>query len=165
MQLVENKDAVSINSILDMEGREVVANALSMVLADTYSLYLKTQYYHWNVTGRTFYDLHNLFERQYTELAEAIDNIAERIRALGYFSPGTMSQFLNLTKIKEDQDFPSAQAMVKNLVDANEACAQSCLDAKNIAESKDPVSEDMMISRMAYHQKEAWMFRSILIEE
>src|SRR5690625_3946195 len=112
----EDEDNIEIST----EYRQAIANALSSVLADSYLLYLKTHNYHWNVTGKLFHSLHEQFEEQYTELVEAIDEIAERIRALGFRAPGTYKEFESLTSIEEDSDQPDAKEMVSRLVEGNE---------------------------------------------
>jgi starvation-inducible DNA-binding protein len=164
MQLVENKNAMSISMMSAMDGRGSIANALAKILASQYTLYLKTQFYHWNIVGPNFVSLHNLFETQYLELASSVDEIAERIRALGYFSPGSYIEFIKLTDIQEDESVPNSSAMLKNLLDATEKCIQLCLDTMNLCGNKDPVTQDMMIARMKLLQKNAWMIRSVMIE-
>lgn len=164
MQLIENKDAMSISIMSEMQGRENIANALAKTLANHYTLYLKTQFYHWNIVGPNFTSLHNLFKTQYLELASSVDEIAERIRALGYFSPGSHSEFTKLTDIQEDESVPSSPAMLKNLLDATEKCVQLCFDAMNLCGNKDYVTQGMMVTRMQVLQKNAWMIRSILVE-
>ncbi len=111
---------MSINIGINTENREVIVAGLSRLLADTYTLYLKTHNYHWNVTGPMFTSLHTLFEEQYTELATAVDVIAERIRALGEFAPGSYQAFSQLTAIKEETEVPGAEEMLKNLLDSHE---------------------------------------------
>tara|TARA_B100001989_G_scaffold230456_1_gene188511 strand:- start:76 stop:573 length:498 start_codon:yes stop_codon:yes gene_type:complete len=164
MQLEENKNAMLISTMSEIQDREAIANALSTVLANSYALYLKTQFYHWNITGKNFMSLHTLFEEQYTELALAIDEIAERIRALGYFSPGTFKSFMNTSDIKEDESVPTSSTMLQNLIDASEICIRSCMEAKELCEDKDDVTEDLMIARINVLQKNSWMLRSVLVE-
>ncbi len=163
LKIVDN-EAVDIG--LQKEQRAKVAEALSKFLASSYVLYMKTLYYHWNVTGKQFHSLHNLFEQQYETLHEAGDNIAERIRALGHFTPGTFADFLKNTSISEDSALPNnVNMMVKNLLRDNETCSQEARKVHNIAsEFQDEVTADMMIERMASHEEAAWMLRATLEE-
>jgi starvation-inducible DNA-binding protein len=141
---------------------EIVAG-LSRVLADSYSLYLKTHSYHWNVVGPMFHSLHAMFMEQYTELALAVDEIAERIRALGAPAPGTYRQFAATTAIVEDTDVPDAMEMVRRLVDAHETTARTIRSVLPIAEqAPDQVSTDLLVRRLDVHEKTAWMLRSLL---
>jgi starvation-inducible DNA-binding protein len=144
--------------------REAVAENLSRVLADTYMLYLKTHAYHWNVTGPMFASLHLLFETQYTELHNAADLLAERIRALGHFAPGTYKTYARLTAIPEDnEDVPAALAMVKNLVGGHEALSRTTRRAFETAEKGgDQATMDLLTGRMEASDKAAWMLRSHL---
>jgi starvation-inducible DNA-binding protein len=143
---------------------KAMADALSRVLANTYTLYLKTHNYHWNVTGPQFASLHTLFETQYTELAAAVDTLAERIRALGHVAPGSYAAFGKLSEIKEAPDSPpEAMAMVRELAGDNEALIRLAEKANETAdESGDVASGDMMIERMQVHAKSAWMLRAHL---
>ena len=142
--------------------RQRVAESLSRALADTYTLYLKTQNFHWNVTGPQFRTLHLMFEEQYTDLAEAVDEIAERIRALGAVAPGSFSQFSKLSSIQEATTVPSAQDMIRQLVSDNEAADCTLRETANIAEEvNDIVTADLVTQRMAVHEKAAWMMRSV----
>ncbi len=145
--------------------REQVAKALSGFLASTYTLYLKTQNFHWNVTGEHFVSLHSLFEEQYTELRDAIDELAERIRALGHVSPGSFREFTALSVIEEEEVQPvDAMAMVKALLHNHEQASQEARKVLEVAEAvSDEVTVDMMIERMTIHDKTAWMLRSILL--
>lgn len=139
------------------------ANSLKQVLADTYALYLKTQNYHWNVTGPNFKPLHLLFEEQYTELATAIDNIAERIRTLGEKAPGAFSIYAKLTKIAEADVNATAETMVKHLIESNEQVVDSLKQARNSArESNDDATEGLMIERITIHEKSLWMLKASL---
>jgi len=137
---------------------------LSKFLASTYTLYLKTQNYHWNVTGPLFHTMHVMFEAQYGELALAADEIAERIRALGAVAPGSYSQFSKLTTIKEaPHDVPKAMEMVKDLELSHESLAKQAHEIIEIATSlHDDVTVDMCVSRKGAHEKTAWMLRSVL---
>ncbi|HVY12302.1 MAG TPA: DNA starvation/stationary phase protection protein [Alphaproteobacteria bacterium] len=145
-------------------GRAEVSKKLSALLASTYLLYLKTLYYHWNVTGPQFVGLHALFEKQYEDLHVAGDELAERIRALGHFTPGTVQEFLSLSSIKDDSELPQpAEAMVRNLLRANEECSKEARHVLELAEKReDQVTADMMIQRMTSHDKAAWMLRAVL---
>lgn len=141
--------------------QDATAQALSELLADSYTLYLKTQNYHWNVTGPMFTTLHNLFEEQYTELAEAVDEIAERIRALGFRSPGSYREFGELATVEEAEGMPSAQEMVSNLVGDMAIIGRSAEKVMKAAgEQGDAVSEDLAIRRKDVADKAAWMLRS-----
>lgn len=143
--------------------RQSIADGLGKVLGDSYSLYLKTHYYHWNVTGPMFQTLHLLFETHYTELALAVDQIAERIRALGFPAPGTYSQFAKLTSVKEDTDVPKAQDMIRNLVEAHETVIRTSRTLLPKAEDvHDQVTADLLTQRLDVHEKTAWMLRSLL---
>ena len=144
--------------------REAIAEGLSRVLADTYVLYLKTHAYHWNVTGPLFSSLHLLFETQYNELHDAGDTIAERIRALGHFAPGTYAAYSRLTSIAEDNDsVPAALTMVRNLTLGHEALGRTLRAAFKTAEAGgDQATMDLLIGRMEASDKTAWMLRSHL---
>lgn len=145
------------------EKRIEVANGLSRVLADSYTLYLKTHNYHWNVTGPMFQTLHTMFETQYNELALAVDEVAERIRSLGVFAPGSYKQFIKLSSIQEDENVPVAPEMVKNLVLAHETLVRTARQVLPLAqEAGDEVSVDLLVTRMQTHEKTAWMLRSLL---
>ncbi len=140
-----------------------VADALSELLASTYSLYLKTQNYHWNVTGPMFTTLHTLFEAQYTELAAAIDEIAERIRAVGARAPGSFSAFTALTAVREETGHPDAKTMIRTLVDDQAAITDVARRLIDVAEPlRDQVSVDLATRRLDVHEKSAWMLRSHL---
>ena len=140
-----------------------VADAASRLLADSYTIYLKTHNFHWNVTGPMFTTLHTLFETQYTELALAVDEIAERIRALGYPAPGSYSEFQRLAKVKEATDVPKAQAMIKILVDDHETVAEGARALVAAAEAAgDQASADLGVRRIQVSEKAAWMLRSHL---
>ena len=161
MQTQDKNLAVDIG--IAEESRKEIAQGLSRVLADTYSLYLKTHYFHWNVTGPMFNSLHLMFEQQYTELATAVDDIAERIRALGVFAPGSYSQFTELSSIPETRDVPSADDMVRLLVEGNEAVAKTARSVFPSAEKGgDESTADLLTDRLRVHEKTAWMLRSII---
>lgn len=143
--------------------RAKIAGALSRVLADTYTLYLKTHNYHWNVIGPQFNDLHAMFMVQYTELWTSVDLIAERIRSLGHFAPGSYSDFGKLTSIGEDAEVPQAGAMIQNLLLGHEAVARTCREAFPAAdEASDQPTMDLLTQRLQVHEKTAWMLRSLL---
>jgi len=143
--------------------RKEIAGALSRVLADTYTLYLKTHNYHWNVTGPQFNDLHAMFMTQYTELWNSVDLIAERIRSLGHVAPGSYAAFGKLSSIKEDDDVPPAMKMVESLLRGHETVARTCREAFPIAEkAHDQPTIDLLTQRLQVHEKTAWMLRSIL---
>jgi starvation-inducible DNA-binding protein len=161
MQTQEKNLPVNIG--IEDENRKEIAQGLSRLLADTYSLYLKTHYFHWNVTGPLFNSLHQMFEEQYTELAMAVDTIAERIRSLGYFAPGSYSEFAELSSIKETREVPSAEDMVRLLTESNEAVVRTARAALPAAERGDDEStKDLLAERLRVHEKTAWMLRSIL---
>ena len=145
------------------EERRQVAAGLSRLLADTYTLYLKTHNFHWNVTGPMFSSLHLMFEQQYTELALAVDVVAERIRALGEPSPGSYAQFGRLTSVREEMGVPNSMEMVGQLVEGHEAVARTARGLFALAERcGDQVTLDLLTQRMQVHEKAAWMLRSLL---
>jgi len=140
-----------------------IADGLSVLLADTYTLYLKTHNFHWNVTGPMFSTLHTLFETQYNELALAVDVIAERIRALGVYAPGSYKQFAELSTIKEETGTPSATEMIKQLVAGQEAVTRTARSIFPVVDkSNDEPTADLLTQRMQIHEKNAWMLRSLL---
>lgn len=148
---------------IDEPQRVEIAQGLSRLLADTYSLYLKTHNYHWNVTGPMFPSLHLMFETQYTELALAVDLIAERIRALGAPAPGTYREFANLSSIDEDDDHPDATEMIRRLVLGQEAVVRTARSIFSAVEdARDEPTADLLTQRMQVHEKTAWMLRSLL---
>ncbi|WP_215397641.1 Dps family protein [Rheinheimera oceanensis] len=154
---------MKINIGINEEQRKAIAGGLSVLLADTYTLYLKTHNYHWNVTGPMFQTLHTLFETQYNELSLAVDDIAERIRALGEFAPGSYKEYAKLTSIKEADGIPSAEEMIKDLVKGQEAIAKTARSIVPVAdEASDEVTLDLLTQRMTVHEKTAWMLRSLV---
>ena len=154
---------MDINIGISDSQRESIAKGLSKVLADTYTLYLKTHNYHWNVTGPQFNALHTMFETQYTELATAIDEIAERIRALGHFAPGSYKEYAALTSIEDGDSGKNAEAMIRDLVKGQEAVVRTCRDTFPLAEAaSDEPTCDLLTVRMQTHEKTAWMLRSML---
>ena len=149
---------------MNMAGKkESIAKALSKLLADSYILSLKTHNYHWNVTGALFHTLHEMLEGQYTELLKAADTIAERIRALGIFAPGSYASFKDLTSIKEAEDVPSAENMIKELISDHETIIETARSVIPSAEQgKDEVTLDLLTQRMEWHEKTIWMLKSLL---
>ena len=154
---------MELNIGINQEQRQEIASGLSRLLADSYSLYLKTHNYHWNVTGPQFNTLHTMFEEQYTELAAAVDEIAERIRALGIKAPGSYSAFGKLTSIDEGTGDESAEEMIRQLVIGQETVARTAREAFPAAETaNDEPTADLLTQRMQIHEKNAWMLRSML---
>ncbi len=145
--------------------RTEIAEGLARLLADTYTLYLKTHYYHWNVTGPMFETLHLMFERQYTELALAVDLIAERIRALGVAAPGTYAEFARLSSIKDDPAPPDAKTMLRNILASHESVIRTARSVFPAAQkASDEPTADLLTQRLQLHEKTAWMLRSLLAE-
>ena len=145
--------------------RKEIAKGLSHLLADSYTLYLKTHNYHWNVTGPMFQTLHLMFEQHYTELAMAVDVIAERIRSLGVYAPGSYSQFRELSTVKEETQVPAAKDMIKDLVKSHETVAKTARSIFPVAEEgSDEATLDLLTQRIQLHEKTAWMLRSLLAE-
>lgn len=154
---------MSISTGIAKQDREAVARHLSRLLADTYSLYLKTHSFHWNVIGEQFNSLHLLFEDQYNALWLAVDAVAERIRALDVFAPGSYSQFNNLTTITEEAGVPEWKAMVAQLVEGHETAAATARETIRAAnEVGDEGTADFATSRLLDHEKTTWMLRSVL---
>jgi starvation-inducible DNA-binding protein len=158
---------VKIDIGINEEQRKTVADGLSAFLADAYTLYLKTHSYHWNVTGPMFNSLHLMFETQYTEQWTALDEIAERIRALGFMAPGSYEEFVRLSSIKEEKgakkDGPEWHHMVRQLVLGNEAvCRTARKVLKQGEEAGDDPTVDLLTQRLQVHEKYAWMLRSLL---
>jgi len=145
------------------QDRKAIAEGLSRLLADSYTLYLKTHNYHWNVTGPMFNTLHLMFEQQYTELAMAVDLIAERIRALGYPAPGSYEAYAALTSIQEETGTPDAEEMIRQLVKGQEAVVRTARAVFPTAEAaNDEPTADLLTQRMQIHEKNAWMLRSLV---
>jgi starvation-inducible DNA-binding protein len=154
---------MAINIGIDEGDRKEIVDGLSRLLADTYTLYLKTHNFHWNVTGPMFQTLHLMFETQYTELAIAVDLIAERIRALGFPAPGTYSDFARLSSIEETPGVPSADEMIRLLVAGQEAVVRTARSVFPATEQvNDEPTADLLTQRMQIHEKTAWMLRSLL---
>lgn len=146
--------------------RAKIAEALSKMLADSYILYLKTHNFHWNVTGPMFQTLHSMFMVQYTELWNALDLIAERIRALGHPAPGSYKRYVQLSSIKEEEGVPSATEMIKQLVAGQEAVARTARAAFKVADAaNDQPTADLLTQRMEVHEKNAWMLRVLLEDD
>jgi starvation-inducible DNA-binding protein len=147
----------------DQAARNEIAQALGKLLADSYTLYLKTHSFHWNVVGPDFVQLHKLFEEQYTGLADAVDEIAERIRALGAKAPGSYTEFGKLSSIKDEPGAPAAQEMIRQLLADNTAASRSAQAVVAAAEAHDDVSTaDLATQRVTVHEKAAWMLQSLL---
>src|SRR5688572_10358920 len=160
------RKAPGIHIGIGEKDRRKIADGLSRFLADSYTLYLKTHNFHWNVTGPMFNSLHAMFMTQYTEQWTALDEIAERIRALGFNAPGSYGEFARLSSIREESGadgVPDWKGMVRQLVDGNEAV---CRTARKVAEladdGDDDPTEDLMTQRLQIHEKNAWMLRSLL---
>lgn len=154
---------MNIDIGISQSHREDIAKGLSHLLADTYTLYLKTHNFHWNVTGPMFQTLHLMFETQYTELALAVDVIAERIRSLGFPAPGTYKQYAAMSSIKEQEGIPSAQEMIKLLVEGQEAVVRTARSLyPSVEAASDEATADLLTQRIQLHEKTAWMLRSLL---
>ena len=148
---------------IDETQRAEIAEGLGRVLADTYTLYLQTHNFHWNVTGPMFNTLHLMFEQQYDELALAVDQIAERIRALGFPAPGSYQDYAKLTRIREVNGVPSAEEMIGTLVTGQETVVRTAREVFPLADdANDEPTADLLTQRMQSHEKTAWMLRSLL---
>jgi starvation-inducible DNA-binding protein len=148
---------------INEKDRKKIAEGLSHLLADTYTLYLKTHYFHWNVTGPMFNTLHLMFETQYNELALAVDAVAERIRSLDFYAPGTYREFSKLASIPESESVPKAQDMIKELVAGHEAVCRTARSVfPAVEKAADEASADLITQRLQVHEKTAWMLRSLL---
>ncbi len=153
--------SLSINTGIADKDRQKLNEILSGILADTYLLYLKTQNFHWNVTGPRFSMLHELFEEQYEALAKAIDTIAERIRALHFKTPASFAQFLSLATLKEQTAMLDADQMIEQLLHYHEVMTRTIRATfTDIEQTEDKVTEDMLIERLEHHEKTAWILRS-----
>lgn len=154
---------MEINIGIEPKTRAKIAAGLGRLLADTYTLYLKTHNYHWNVTGPHFQTLHLMFMQQYTELGLAVDTIAERIRALGEPAPGTYKAFSKLTSIKETDGVPKAMDMVRDLVNGHETVVRTARELIPVADKAgDESTLNVLTARLEIHEKTAWMLRSLL---
>jgi starvation-inducible DNA-binding protein len=160
---IEESHMQTMDIGINQQDRKDIADGLSRLLADTYTLYLKTHNFHWNVTGPMFQTLHLMFETQYTELALAVDLIAERIRALGYPAPGTYADYSRLSSIKEESGVPKAEEMIRLLVSGQESVVRTARSIFPAAEkANDEPTADLLTQRMQIHEKTAWMLRSLL---
>ena len=152
---------MSIDIGINSEHRTAIATGLNKLLADSYTLYLQTHNFHWNVTGPHFRDLHLMFQEQYTELSVAVDDIAERIRALGFPAPGTYKAFAGLSSIKEIEGVPSATEMVEVLIRGHEQLVKTAREVLKLSQAGDDESTSSLVSdRMRVHEKTAWMLRA-----
>ena len=159
----KKQQAPQIDIGIDSADREKIVKGLSVLLADSYTLYLMTHNFHWNVKGPQFNSLHLMFMTQYTEQWNALDMIAERIRALGYPAPGTYKQFVKLATIKEVEGVPNATEMVRHLVAAQEATARTARKLFPVVDAaNDQPTADLLNQRLEVHEKTAWMLRSLL---
>ena len=159
----KKQQAPQIDIGIDSADREKIVKGLSVLLADSYTLYLMTHNFHWNVKGPQFNSLHLMFMTQYTEQWNALDMIAERIRALGYPAPGTYKQFVKLATIKEVEGVPNATEMVRHLGAAQEATARTARKLFPVVDAaNDQPTADLLTQRLEVHEKTAWMLRSLL---
>lgn len=155
--------SMKLNIGIEERDRKEISGGLARVLADTYTLYLKTHNFHWNVTGPMFQTLHLMFEGQYNELALAVDLVAERIRALGEFAPGSYAEYSKLGSIPEASGVPAATDMVKQLVEGHEAVIRTARSVFPWAEkANDQATIDLLTQRLQVHEKTAWMLRSLI---
>ena len=162
-QIATEAKNLPLDNGINEADRQAIAGALSRFLADTHVLYLKTHNYHWNVTGPMFQTLHLMFELQYNELWTATDLIAERIRALGFFAPGTYKEYARLATIQEEDGVLAATDMIRLLVEGNDAAARTARAGLKIAEdASDAPTADLLTQRLQVHEKTAWMLRSLL---
>jgi starvation-inducible DNA-binding protein len=156
---------IDIDIGIDEHRRHAIADGLSRLLADTYSLYLKTHNFHWNVTGPQFNSLHLMFEQEYNELALAVDLVAERIRALGFFAPGSYSAYAELSSVPDAHGVPAADDMVRELVAGHEQVARTARAVfAAVQEAHDEATADLLTQRLQVHEKTAWMLRSMVEE-
>ncbi len=159
----KEKKTARIDIGIDKDDRRAIADGLSRLLADEYTLYLKTHNFHWNVTGPMFNTLHLMFETHYNEAALAVDAVAERIRALGFPAPGTYRQYASLSSIDETDGVPEALEMVRLLVKGHESCAKTARSVFPLADqAHDEPTADLLTQRLQVHEKTAWMLRSLL---
>lgn len=154
---------MAIDIGISEQDRKDIVDGLSRLLSDTYVLYLKTHNFHWNVSGPMFRTLHLMFEEQYNELALAVDSIAERIRALGHPAPGNYATYARLSTIKDEEGVPAAEAMIRQLVDGQEAIVRTARSIFPVVEkASDEPTADLLTQRMQTHEKTAWMLRALL---
>ncbi|MCA3132270.1 MAG: Dps family protein [Betaproteobacteria bacterium] len=157
------RKAAAIDNGIGLKDRTRISEGLSRLLADTYTLYLMTHNFHWNVTGPMFNTLHAMFMAQYTELWNAVDPIAERIRALGFPAPGTYAEFARLSTVKEVSGVPRAEAMVAQLIKGHDTVARTARGLVRVADgANDQPTLDLLTQRLDIHEKTAWMLRSLL---
>jgi len=165
MSSKKSSSAPSVNIGIDAKDRKKIADGLSALLADSYTLYLMTHNFHWNVTGPHFNSLHAMFMQQYTEQWNALDMIAERIRALGIAAPGTYKEFVKIASVKEVTGVPRAMDMIRHLVAAQEATARTARELFPVVNAaNDQPTADLLTQRLEVHEKTAWMLRSLLEE-
>ena len=158
--------AIGIEKVITLNADAQVAEALSRVLADTFTLYLKTHNFHWNVVGPMFHTLHLMFEEQYNELWLASDAIAERIRALGSIAPGSYREFSKLSYLQETEVVPNAKEMIGELLRGHKTCARTARWALSVARTAvDAPTEDLLTQRVMAHERVAWMLTSMLTED
>ena len=154
---------MKVDTGIPADDRAKISDGLASLLADTYTLYLKTHNFHWNVTGPMFYTLHNMFEEEYRELWPAVDDIAERIRALGHPAPGTYAAFSKLSSIKEVEGVPEAEEMIRELLAGHETAAKTARSiVPSVEAANDEATIDLLDERIRTHEKTAWMLRSML---
>lgn len=148
---------------IDRKDRDAIVGELEKTLADTYTLYLETHRFHWNVEGPMFQTLHDMFEEQYRDMWDAVDELAERVRTLGRYAPGTYNQFTKLSGIEVNEDNPPALEMVSTLVQGHESLIRGARKALDVADEKnDQGTVDLLTQRIQFHEKTAWMLRSLL---
>ncbi len=163
MNDIRQAAGVEVNIGIPEDQRQAIAEGLSRLLAETYTLYLKTHNFHWNVTGPMFNTLHLMFEQQYNELALAVDEIAERIRSLGFHAPGSYAAFGKLSSVPEAEGTPSAEEMIQQLAEGQEIVVRTAREVFPAAdEANDEPTADLLTQRMQVHEKTAWMLRSML---
>jgi starvation-inducible DNA-binding protein len=163
MSEIKQAAGVEVNIGIPEDQRQASAEGLSRLLADTYTLYLKTHNFHWNVTGPMFNTLHLMFEQQYNELALAVDEVAERIRSLGFHAPGSYTAFAKLSSVPEAAGTPSAEEMIQQLAEGQEIVVRTAREIFPAAdEANDEPTADLLTQRMQVHEKTAWMLRSML---
>jgi starvation-inducible DNA-binding protein len=161
--MAKKNTALTVNIGISDKDRKKIAEGLSRLLADTYTLYLKTHNFHWNVTGPMFNTLHLMFETQYTELSTAVDLIAERIRALGFPAPGSYKEYAKLSSIPEADGTPDAEEMLRQLVQGQEAVVRTAREVFPATDAaNDEPTADLLTQRMQTHEKTAWMLRAML---
>jgi starvation-inducible DNA-binding protein len=160
---MEHTGSIAVDLGIAEGDRQAIAHGLDRLLADSYTLYLKTQNFHWNVTGPMFPTLHLMFETHYTELAVAVDLIAERIRSLGAFAPGSFAAFARLSSLEESESVPHAKEMVRQLLTGHEQVARTARGVFALADvAGDQSTADLLTQRLQVHEKTAWMLRSLI---